>query len=205
MSERMSILLEVNDDGTMVVRNFAQAAEREAQRAATAVSQAFGRTSTAAAAAERSLARVPAAVAESQKAFSTLGAHVDRTAGRLATLGRLAAGVFAGMAVRSSIGFAAEFERRMSAVKAVTGETAQRVGELAARARELSGSSGVAFNANEAASAIQNLGLAGFKASQIMTILLDVLSAVDLPEECWPTSSRWTFDGERCGAENAAW
>ena len=95
------------------------------------------------------------------------GATVALGAATIA-IGALAAGVTA------SVQKAAEFEQKMSKVKAITGSTGEDFDKLTQLARDMG--SQTAFSASEAADGITFLGQAGFKADQIMQALPDTLN-----------------------------
>lgn len=107
--------------------------------------------------------------------------------GLLGGLARTAApfvGIYAmGRALTSTTGNAADFETAMNRVNVLTGATATEFAALSAQARELGAST--QFKASEAADAMGFLGMAGFKANEIMgampgTLQLAAAAQMDL-------------------------
>lgn len=113
-----------------------------------------------------------------RRRYTDLGASLRSVAG-------LAAGLTGGVSVafitREAVGVAADFQKQMAAVQAVTGATGKQFDALKKQARDLGAST--AFSAREAATAMQNLGQAGFTTNEIMASIggnLDLAAAGQL-------------------------
>ena len=103
------------------------------------------------------------------------GSAMTTAGNRLKALGKSAMGVSVAMA--AAIGAAAvafgRFEYRMNRVAAVTGATGVQMGRLTDLARELGRTT--RFSASEAAEGMGYLGMAGFKANEILSAMPGVL------------------------------
>jgi TP901 family phage tail tape measure protein len=107
--------------------------------------------------------------------------HLNRLSGVLRGLGRLA-GSIAGVAGLGALAFAirdlikvgAEFERRMSGVRAIVQPTEKQFRQLSDQARELGATT--VFTASQAAEAMENLSKAGFSAGEVLGVMPKVLN-----------------------------
>lgn len=98
-----------------------------------------------------------------QRRYLSLSTSIRQVVGVAAGL---AGGFSVAFVTREAVSVAADFQKQMQAVKAVTGATGSEFDALKKSARELGAST--AFSAREAASAMQNLGQAGFSADEIL-------------------------------------
>lgn len=173
----------------------AQMAQTQAQEKAAGASKALTDAQKQAADAQRKVA------AEAEKSSSSFGglrkamADVDVKGFKSAVssidwngisrgAGAVALGIGAGFG--GAVKVAADFEERMSAVKAVSGATAPELQQLADKAKQLG--KDTAFSASESAVAIEELVKAGVTVPQVMkgaadaTVALAAASGVTMPE-----------------------
>ena len=150
MARTVQILLEVNDRGTAKVRKFGKVVETTSARAARKSARSFDVMAT------------------------RMGASIDRVTAKTLKWGGLIGIVFGGLAVRAVIKFGAEFEASMSGVSAVTSATGAEMEKLTGIARTLGATT--AFSAIEAATAMEELGKAGFSVAEITAVMPDVLN-----------------------------
>ena len=104
------------------------------------------------------------------RSLTTTGATAAATGRLLAGLGAIAAGVF----TSRIIGQVIEFEREMSNVESVVGGTADTMGRLTARAREMGRTT--VFTANQAAQGMTLLAQSGFSADEVFRGINDTLT-----------------------------
>jgi hypothetical protein len=116
------------------------------------------------------------AFTQATKGLTGIKAGVAGVSAGLAAAGPMIA-FFAAQAaasfVQGSIQVAAEYERNMATVQAVTGATGEEFMELDSLVRELGATT--EFTANQAAEAMVNLGRAGFEPIEAMSVLPTVL------------------------------
>jgi TP901 family phage tail tape measure protein len=124
---------------------------------------------------------------DAQGALGRLGGSANSASAAVTDVGNKAgiAGVaiFAGLAVAANS--AAEFEKRLSAIKAVSGNTADEMEKV--RTKALAIGKDTAFSAVEAAMAMEELSKAGIKTEDILngaadaTVALAAAGEIDLP------------------------
>lgn len=122
------------------------------------------------------------------KDIDQLGKKSRTTSDALGTVGRTSG--IAGAAIAAGIGLAvksaADFEQRMSAVKAVSGASQQEMDQLSKKALQLG--KDTSFSATEAASAIEELVKAGISVPDVMngaadaTVALAAAGEISLPQ-----------------------
>ena len=116
-----------------------------------------------------------------QKSSKNIGPQLDRVGTGMAKAGA-AIGVGFGLAIKSAV----DFESRMSAVKAVSGASAQEMDSLTKKALQLG--KDTKFSATEAASAIEELVKAGVSVPDVMngaadaTVALAAAGEIELPQ-----------------------
>jgi TP901 family phage tail tape measure protein len=146
----VQIVLEVDDRGTAKIRRFTKTLENDSRKAARRAGESFETLGTKTA------------------------ASIDKMTTRFLKWGSVVGGVFGGLLVRSIVKFGAEFERRMSGVRAVTQASATDMGQLERQARQLGATT--VFTANQAAEAMEELGKAGFETTEVLGVMPDVLN-----------------------------
>jgi TP901 family phage tail tape measure protein len=109
--------------------------------------------------------------AQAQKVSSSIGKSFDKISGKI----KLAASLAGGLAVKSILEVGAGYEEAISAVGAVSLMTREQIADLDATAKKLGTTT--KFTATEAAGAMELMGRAGFKNSEIMDSIGGVLSA----------------------------
>ncbi len=98
----------------------------------------------------------------------------NSVSGKAKAVAAAIAGYFSFQAFKDFVGIAAEFEKSMSGVQAVTQASGEDMRRLTAVARELGAST--SFSASEAAQAMQFLGMAGFDTNQIIAAMPGTLA-----------------------------
>lgn len=150
MAQTVTINIAVNDQGGVVVKRMGDDFKRAAQDIERNTRGSFSRMN------------------------ADVGRELDEMTSKMVRWGTLAVTVFGGLALRAVANLGIEFGRRMSAVKAFTEATGTQFDALRKQALDLG--QATIFTATNAAEAMEQLGLAGFKTTEILQVMPDVLN-----------------------------
>lgn len=150
MARSVEIILEVDDRGTAKIRQFSRNVKKETDEASKGAQGAFARMN------------------------AHVGGSIDNLTQKFLRWGSIVGGVFGGLAARQVLKFGTDFEASMSGVRAVSTEVGASFAQLQAQARQLGATT--AFTAIEAATAMEELGKAGFETGEVLKIMPDVLN-----------------------------
>lgn len=150
MAKRIGISIEVNENGTIVAKRVGDGFTEAARRIERNTRESFGKMNVG------------------------IGQQLDALTTKMVRWGALAGVVFGGIALRAITRLGTEFQTRMSAVGAFANATGAEFDQL--RSQALALGEATVFTATNAAEAMEQLGLAGFKTTEILQVMPNVLS-----------------------------
>jgi len=150
VAKRIGISIEVNENGTIVAKRVGDGFTEAAKKIERNTRDSFSKMNVG------------------------VGQALDDMTTKMVRWGALAGGIFGGLVLRSVARLGTEFQTRMSAVGAFAEATGAEFDQL--RKQALALGEATVFTATNAAEAMEQLGLAGFKTTEILKVMPDVLN-----------------------------
>ncbi len=150
MARTVSIVLTLDDKGSVEAAKFFGGFERGAERMARS------------------------AEAAGKRMRAGLGNAADQVTARFLRYGAVTTSVLGGLATRAVLRYGTQFEKSFSGVQAVTQATEEELAALKAEAKEMGATT--AYSAGQAAATLETMGRAGFEATEQIRLLPDVLN-----------------------------
>ena len=150
MAKTIGISIQVNENGTVVAKRVGDGFTEAAKKIERNTRDSFAKMNVG------------------------VGQALDDMTAKMVRWGALAGGIFGGLVLRSVARLGTEFQTRMSAVGAFAEATGTEFDQL--RKQALALGEATVFTATNAAEAMEQLGLAGFKTTEILKVMPDVLN-----------------------------